>query len=279
MTSCESWATSENSSLLSFGARSEGGASQSDSQVGAPRWDRLVKGAAASLTQRISKVVDEPSDVEWQVFVVPDACGGGTENDVYQCFKLMLEEIDLNEVDTGVVLIGAYHFLSEIDLPLSCQTWRGLTFTALLASLRIATVGAQRTKSSEQMLSRVAHWWPREKAEHACSFFTNRHAFKNNRLTASKHAEYYFTLRATGLQMGGWDSCSTASAAHSLELSDITVKGGDGMSGRNKPNSGSTRNSEESNMHSEDSPFEMFGRKTNPAEPASPQTRSTKISL
>eukprot|EP00927_Polykrikos_kofoidii_P007804 TRINITY_DN13204_c0_g3_i1.p1 TRINITY_DN13204_c0_g3~~TRINITY_DN13204_c0_g3_i1.p1 ORF type:complete len:292 (-),score=45.48 TRINITY_DN13204_c0_g3_i1:116-991(-) len=260
MASHEFGGVSEDSSVLggnSLGARSDGAWSQADSHIGAPRWERLLKGAAASLTRRISKAADAVSGTEWQLFVVQDGSGGGTEVDVYQCLKSLLDVLALNEVDTGVVLIGAHHFLSAVDLPLSSQTWRPLTFTSLLASLRIATAGAQRREASEQMLCRVAHWWPRDKAEDACEFFTNRQAFKDNRLTPSKHAEYYFTLRATGLQMGGWDAASNASAVHSVEMNDgnLPVQGvpEEARSSRSRgPGTSASKFSEDSFMYSED---------------------------
>lgn len=258
MASHEFGHASEDSSVLgsaSLGARSDGGWSQADSHIGAPRWERLLKGAAASLTRRIVKAADAVNGTEWQLFVVQDASGGGTEVDVYQCFKSLLDVLSLNEVDTGVVLIGAHHFLSAVDLPLCSQTWRPLSFTSLLVSLRIATVGAQRTKASEEMLSRVAHWWPREKAEHAFEFFTNRQVFKDNRLTPSKHAEYYFTLRASGLQMEGWDVNSNASAVHSVEMNDTNCPGGghEAMSsGSRRQGNSASKLSEDSFMYSED---------------------------
>lgn len=258
MASHEFGFASEDSSVLgsaSLGARSDGGWSQADSHIGAPRWERLLKGAAASLTRRIVKAADAVNGTEWQLFVVQDASGGGTEVDVYQCFKSLLDVLSLTEVDTGVVLIGAHHFLSAVDLPLCPQTWRPLSFTSLLVSLRIATVGAQRTKASEEMLSRVAHWWPRDKAEHAFEFFTNRQVFKDNRLTPSKHAEYYFTLRASGLKMEGWDVNSNASAVHSVEMNDVNCPHGgheaNSSSSRRQGNS-SSKLSEDSFMYSED---------------------------
>eukprot|EP00927_Polykrikos_kofoidii_P007803 TRINITY_DN13204_c0_g2_i1.p1 TRINITY_DN13204_c0_g2~~TRINITY_DN13204_c0_g2_i1.p1 ORF type:complete len:334 (-),score=39.44 TRINITY_DN13204_c0_g2_i1:168-1049(-) len=288
------FAASEDSSIIgsaSFGARSDGAWSQADSHIGAPRWERLLKGAAASLTRRIGKVHEAELSSEWQLFFVQDAIGGGTEVDVYHCLKSLLDVLSLNEVDTGVVLIGAHHFLSAVDLPLCCQTWRPLTFTSLLASLRIAITGVQRKKSSDELLSRVAHWWPRDKAEDACAFFANRQAFKDNRLTPSKHAEYYFTLRATGLQMGGWDACSNASAVNSVEINDVNLPSGgqEPVPSKNKrlANSGG-KLSESSFTYSDDGfsdyhqsqSYETFAGSCSRADEAvAPPKRNTQLSL
>jgi len=198
--------------------RSQPPSSDVSSYLLRPKWHRLVMAVASVLASRTEADDDshcvDTADTFCSMFIHPDAVGGGTERDLRTCLTGWLEVLDLEDSDTGFVLLHAYHFLQTDDLPLSSRTWRPLMVTCILLAVEVVLGCTARDKEAKVKLQQhVAHWWSGPLAEgalRACS----RHISLGGRrdLSRSALAMLYFELRERALHMHDEEDASGASA-------------------------------------------------------------------
>lgn len=200
--------------------QSEPNHSEVSSHISRPKWRRMLRAAAQALGKQLQDANRSElggfSDLE-AAFLHPDAGGGGTEVDIHQCLRQLLEDMALSDEDTGTILIGLYHFMQADDLPVSTRTWRPLIVTALLASVDLC-LGEKSEPAKEKLRRSVVHWWPQHKADHAYNVFTLRENFTSSLLTPSVRMTCYLALREQGLNMSHAGD-STTSAVFSFEAS------------------------------------------------------------
>jgi len=219
-----------------FECRSEPAQSEVSSHIARPRWRRLLRAAALLLSQGIHPPGRE-GEAQW---IYPDAVGGGTETDFFRLLTALLDACDLAEEETGTVLIGMYSFMQANDLPMTAQTWRALTVTAMLASLKVVINDCGMVARAEARLrDSVMHWWPKVNADKALKVFTSRALFKEGLLTPSRIADCYFTLRDRSLAMQN-DEDSVASAVNSLSQAPPRQPGASAGGGRRRSGSGAS---------------------------------------
>jgi len=193
-----------------FEGRSEGAQGELSSHIARPRWRRMLRAAALLLSKTL-----KASGQDEDVWIYPDAIGGGIQTDFSSLLSSLLEACGLGEEESGTVLIGMYTFLQANDLPMTAQTWRVLTVTAMLAAVKGLISDRTTAAGAEARLREaVVHWWPKANADKALRVFTDRPNFGQYLLTPSVFAECYYTLRESGLKMG-YDDESAASAVRS----------------------------------------------------------------
>jgi len=167
-------------------------------RVARPRWRRMLRAAALLLSKTLST-----SGTDEDVWIFPDAIGGWFQADFSSFLLSLLTACGLGDEDSGTVLISMYTFLQADDLPMTAQTWRALTVTATLASVK--GVLSDRTiaaRAEARLREAVVHWWPKANADKALRVFTHRPKFRQHSLTSPVFAECYYTLREKALQMG-----------------------------------------------------------------------------
>jgi len=171
----------------------------------------MLRAAALLLSKTL-----KDSGTNEDVWIYPDAIGGGLQADFGSLLLSLLEACGLDDEDSGTVLMGMYTFVQANDLPMTARTWRVLIVTATLASVKgFLSDRTMAAKAEARLREAVVHWWPKANADKALKVFTGRPSFRQHSLTPSACADCYFTLRAKGLEMGD-DDKSAAFAVRSV---------------------------------------------------------------
>merc|ERR1719215_1082797 len=116
----------------------EAGSGNTDSETSShmfkPKWKRLVKSASISLSERIVSLACSQTDPSGnslcEAFTHRDAGGGGTTEDVTRLWEKCIEQMDMDDKDSGFVLLVSFQILKADDLPINSLTWRALLVTS-----------------------------------------------------------------------------------------------------------------------------------------------------
>lgn len=188
--------------------------SEASSHISKPKWRRLLCALAQIFAAKLEMAAITggslrlPAEME-SAFSYSDAGGGGTEFDMFQFTRQLLEDMALSDEETGTTLIGMYHFAGAQDLPLSACTWRPVFVTALTVSLDFC-LGPRARVPQERLLLSVSHWWPKVKADHAHRQFVSRATYKQSVFSQSVRMKCYLELREMSLKKrGGPDTTSS----------------------------------------------------------------------
>jgi len=220
-------------------ARSEAGSSAVSSHLGAPTWRRMLRPFANAMAVRLAEAEDSgllgagssaasktPVDKRLEtVLTCSDGGGGGSVSDVERLLVNMLEELSLNDKDTGFVLLTAFYYLQPADLPFTALTWRPLLLVALHIAIHQTITNKSRVEVSRyKLLAHVKHWWSERQMAQAQEVFEARAEFIATPPRRSDLAKLYFQLRDCGLRMGTQES----SVASVEALGELTSLFGDG---------------------------------------------------
>lgn len=185
-----------------------------------PRWVRFAKAASKDLARDIYLAASKrgldvgfaacttcstrPSSGTASWTTVGSATGGdGSMTDVYACLSGFLQQLELSEMDCGLVAMMTYGLMKAKDLELLPTTWRGLLLAALRMALLHLTSKSESTRAAERLRTIVEPWRPSWRRDY--DLFSQRGSARSliaEAMTAAAEMQKAPTYRDTDLE---WD--------------------------------------------------------------------------
>lgn len=223
--------------------RSQGQLSDVSSHLFAPSWRRLLRAIASTLASRIEESEGGQSGVRGTpsiatnmrlegLLMLRDGAGGGSAEDLKAFLSGILEELGLQDKESGFLLLHMFYYLQPRDLNLSDRTWRTLVMTAVAVAIGdVSSSQLERESARDSLMGCVKHWWSPSNFKQAEEAFVSRDCFKSNPPSRSDLVQLYFELRDSGLHMAPDDSSDVSGAAFETSSIGSDLMGGSSRGG------------------------------------------------
>lgn len=151
-----------------------------------PKWHKLLDAVVHALVSRLRKASGKPLEqrdggLAPQAFICEGDIDGFTTSSgrearaqVIEIFRPFIDSLDLNEKDTGAVIIGLHFFMQREGLPAAPSTWRILAIAAILSTLQLMFRSSHKGRSArEKLLASIEGWCSKPRATAACEALTD----------------------------------------------------------------------------------------------------------
>lgn len=152
-----------------------------------PKWHKLLDAVAHALVSRLQKTSGKSLE-QRDGGLAPHAfiCEVGDIDGFTTCSKRearvqvidilrpFIDALDLNEKDTGAVIIGLHFFMQREGLPTAPYTWRMLSIASILATLQLMFRSSHKARDArEKLLASIEPWCTEPRATAACDALTD----------------------------------------------------------------------------------------------------------